>query len=259
MFALRKIFFVVTLCIVSTFSYQASSLAVKQGLKTKGPVQAVFWDVDGTLVFTGTVCYEATVKTLVDNGLPGVSEEEYHAGNKYSTPQRFAHHATKNPEDPIGAVLGEQFDDLLVKTVNSEITPLFGGIKDIIDKLTEKKKDGLKLGALSNAGGKYVNAVLKGNGVDAEFDFRLGADDVPTPKPSPDGLLHCCKLVGVDPEGCIYIGDSPSDGKAAKAAGMIGIGVCWGSNTKEKLEPAFDYITESVPELDTLIESLMAA
>jgi phosphoglycolate phosphatase-like HAD superfamily hydrolase len=112
---------------------------------------------------------------------------------------------------------------------------------------------------LSNAGGKYVNAVLKGNGVDAEFDFRLGADDVPTPKPSPDGLLHCCKLVGVDPEGCIYIGDSPSDGKAAKAAGMIGIGVCWGSNTKEKLEPAFDYITESVPELDTLIESLMAA
>jgi beta-phosphoglucomutase-like phosphatase (HAD superfamily) len=40
-----------------------------------GAVQGVFWDVDGTLVFTGSCCYDATVKTLINNGLPGVTEE----------------------------------------------------------------------------------------------------------------------------------------------------------------------------------------
>jgi hypothetical protein len=40
-----------------------------------GAVEGVFWDVDGTLVFTGSCCYDATVKTLVSNGLPGVTEE----------------------------------------------------------------------------------------------------------------------------------------------------------------------------------------
>jgi phosphoglycolate phosphatase-like HAD superfamily hydrolase len=138
------------------------------------------------------------------------------------------------------------------------VTPLFDGIQALIEKITSLKKTGVKLGALSNAGGRYVKAVLRANHVFSNFDATYGADEVPTPKPSPNGLLYMCKNLGVRPDKCIYIGDSPSDGKAGKAAGMVSIGVSWGSNSREKLEPSFDYVTDTVSQLDHLIDSLMS-
>lgn len=61
------------------------------------------------------------------------------------------------------------------------------------------------------------------NNVDHLFQVQLGADDVPAPKPYPDGLLKVVSLLdGLVPSKCIYIGDSPSDGQAATSAGMLG-------------------------------------
>ena len=48
---------------------------------------------------------------------------------------------------------------------------------------------------------------------------------------------------------CVYIGDSPSDGRAAAAAGMPSIGVTWGANGEEALRPHFDELAADVEEL----------
>ena len=81
----------------------------------------------------------------------------------------------------------------------------------------------VRYGALSNACGSYVRAVLAANNVSKMFEVQLGADEVPASKPNPDGLLMICRLMGdVNPANCIYIGDSPTDGQAATAAGMTG-------------------------------------
>ena len=58
--------------------------------------------------------------------------------------------------------------------------------------------------ALSNACGAYVRAVLAANGVSQHFAAQLGADDVPAPKPAPDGLLMCCSTLAVDPAQVIF-------------------------------------------------------
>lgn len=68
-----------------------------------------------------------------------------------------------------------------------------------------------------------MRAVLKANNVDDLFEIQLGADEVPAAKPEPDGLLQLSREMGnIDPSRCIYIGDSPTDGLAASAAGMLG-------------------------------------
>jgi len=72
-------------------------------------------------------------------------------------------------------------------------------------------------------------------------------------KPYPDGLLHCCQTIKVDPCRSIYIGDSPSDGQAATAAGMKSIGVTWGSHSIDKLIPTFTCIAYSISELNNYI------
>ena len=51
-------------------------------------------------------------------------------------------------------------------------------------------------------------------------------------------------------EHSIYIGDAPSDGKAAKAAGMQSIGVTWGSFAIAKMAPHFDAVVSSYGNVD---------
>lgn len=81
-----------------------------------------------------------------------------------------------------------------------------------------------QVGALSNAAVAYVEKVLEVHNLSKSFSVMHGADDVPAPKPSPDGLLTCAKDLEEHPSSIIYVGDSPSDGIAARLAGMKSIG-----------------------------------
>mmetsp|Transcript_68614 Transcript_68614/g.223222 ORF Transcript_68614/g.223222 Transcript_68614/m.223222 type:complete len:103 (-) Transcript_68614:76-384(-) len=85
--------------------------------------------------------------------------------------------------------------------------------------------------------------------LEADFECQLGADEVPAGKPNPDGLLQCCAALGLRPEECAYIGDAPTDGQAAEAAGMRGIGVSWGSHSPEKVAAVFPEVVNSVLDL----------
>jgi HAD superfamily hydrolase (TIGR01509 family) len=185
-----------------------------------------------------------------------LTEADYHFGARYATPLRLAWHVTGDVNDPIGVDLGKQFDDLYVGLVSTETAPLFDGMRDLLNRISTKRNNEFKVGALSNACGAYVHNVLRVNSISSAFDVEYGADEVPEPKPSPAGLLYCCTQCGVEPTSCIYIGDSPTDGKAAKAAGMLGIGVSWGSNAKDKLVGEFDHVVDTVAELGVLLDDL---
>jgi pyrophosphatase PpaX len=53
-------------------------------------------------------------------------------------------------------------------------------------------------------------------------------EDTEHHKPEPDPVLLAIERLGGTPEGAAYIGDSPFDIRAAKAAGAFAIGVAWG-------------------------------
>lgn len=112
--------------------------------------------------------------------------------------------------------------------------------------------------------GAYVRAVMSASKFDevpgeriAVMKVALGADEVPKAKPHPDGLLQCCTALGVQPTAAVYVGDSPSDGKAASAAGMRSIGVLWGANGREALEGNFDVIAEDTQELSKALQGML--
>jgi phosphoglycolate phosphatase-like HAD superfamily hydrolase len=212
-------------------------------------VRAVLWDVDGTLSDSSNLGFTSTLQVLKNNGIDNITPEDYHLGTRYTTPDRFAWHVTGNPKDPIGAVLGQQFDELYVNMVSQETAGFYAGMKELLLKFKGDHQDEVVFGALSNACGDYVRAVLKSNGVDSLFPVQLGADEVDAPKPHPEGLLKCCKLLDLHPTQCVYIGDSPTDGQAAAAAGMHAIGVSWGSHPLSSLEKAFPIVAHEVSQL----------
>lgn len=229
---------------------QASASRV--GMSTESIQRAVLWDVDGTLSDSYMLGYTSTQQVLKNNGKAVISEEEYHEGTKFTTPRRLAWHTTGNPDDPSGIELGRQFDDLYVNLVSIDNTRFYDGMQEMLKNLCAKHA-GIEYGALSNACGGYVRAVLRSNQVESMFEVGLGADEVPAAKPQPDGLLQLCRMMELDPRNCIYVGDSPTDGQAARAAGMESVGVTWGSHSVEKVMRNFDYVAHNVKELENIL------
>eukprot|EP00434_Breviolum_minutum_P013803 symbB.v1.2.012171.t5/scaffold832.1/size159137/16 len=201
--------------------------------------RAVLWDIDGTLVDSTDLAWSSTNLVLKQNGFPGVSSEEYKEATRLTTPKRLALHATKDMNAEIGIKLAEEFDQHYVQLVSPTTVPLFPGLQELLEDLS---KDGILLGALSNACGAYVRAVLSCHGWADAFRTHLGADDVTEAKPAPGGLLKCCDLLGVTPSQVCYVGDSPGDGKAAKAAGLYSVGVRWGGAAEADLLANFDKV-----------------
>ena len=219
-------------------------------------LRVVLWDVDGTLADSYFLGYSSTNAVFRDNGMAEIGEDVYHMGTKLTTPRRMAWHSTGDPDDVSGIALGDQFDDLYVKLVSMETAAFYDGIPNVLTSLL-KKNPTLRYGALSNACGAYVRAVLKANSVSDMFVVGLGADEVPAAKPSADGLLQICKDLDIDPSHCIYIGDSPSDGQAASNAGMPSVGVTWGSHPVETVRPAFTHTVHDTDALGLLLMQML--
>jgi phosphoglycolate phosphatase-like HAD superfamily hydrolase len=222
--------------------------------------KAVIFDIDGTLCDSFQLGFDATQVVLKNNNIPPITEEVYHDCTRYATPERLARHAGLFPGDSdyesLSSRLAKEFDDLYIGLVSVETAAFFPGMADIIRGIPSD----VKVGALTNAAHRYAHAVLKVNSnrdgwLYSRFSSIRGADDVPQPKPSPEGLWVICKdMGGIDPTDCVYVGDSPTDALAAKNAGMQALGVLWGSHSEEKVRAApFDHVCESVESLKSIL------
>lgn len=116
------------------------------------------------------------------------------------------------------------------------------------------KSRGLKLSVCTN---KPHPAALKvmSHMFGDEFDLVLGQREGIKRKPAPDGPLMIAEKFGVKPEECMYIGDTGTDMKTGKAAGMFTVGVLWGFRDRKELEEnGADVIIEQPSELLKLCE-----
>jgi HAD superfamily hydrolase (TIGR01509 family) len=79
--------------------------------------------------------------------------------------------------------------------------------------------------ALATNRGRTVEGVVTRFALTEFFRVRVGVLDVAQPKPAPDMLLRCLERTGVPAERAVYVGDSPTDRIAARAAGMAYVSV----------------------------------
>jgi pyrophosphatase PpaX len=64
--------------------------------------------------------------------------------------------------------------------------------------------------------------------LEGHFEVVVGAEDTTRHKPNPEPLLHALEQLGAAPAEAAYVGDSPFDVAAAKAAGVFAVAVTWG-------------------------------
>ncbi len=92
---------------------------------------------------------------------------------------------------------------------------------------------GYRVGVVTTKYRHRVEDALERDGFRAFVEVIVGADDVPRPKPAPDGLLRAVGSLGIPAGDCVFVGDSEVDARAARAAGMGFVAVLSGTTTAE--------------------------
>jgi pyrophosphatase PpaX len=109
------------------------------------------------------------------------------------------------------------------------------GIDDLLLRL---KDEGRRLGIVTAKRRATVELAFNVLPLRELFETVVGGDETEAHKPDPEPLLLAAERMNVDPAGCAYVGDSPFDIRAAKAAEMYAIAVTWGGiHDRAKLEP----------------------
>jgi pyrophosphatase PpaX len=126
---------------------------------------------------------------------------------------------------------GPDHVDELIRVYREHNEPLHtelricGGMDDVLVAL---KEQGRKLGIVSAKRRRTVELAFANVAVGHLFDVVVGGDEHEKQKPEPDLLLLALDRLGADPADAAYVGDSPFDMQAARAAGMHAVGVTWG-------------------------------
>lgn len=104
----------------------------------------------------------------------------------------------------------------------------------IVDLLRELKKSGKNIAVVSN---KFYDATgeLVRHFFGEYVKVAIGERENIRKKPAPDTVLEAFRLLGVDKEDAVYIGDSDVDVNTAKNFGIPCISVLWGFRDKEFL------------------------
>lgn len=110
---------------------------------------------------------------------------------------------------------------------------LFPGVAEGLRTLQEA---GFRQGVVTAKLHPLAQRGLEITGAWDALECLVGADDCPVSKPEPDPIVLAADMLGLVPEECIYLGDSPFDMEAGLAAGCTTIAALWGMFPAELLE-----------------------
>jgi HAD superfamily hydrolase (TIGR01509 family) len=116
--------------------------------------------------------------------------------------------------------------------------------------------------AVTNAPRLNAEAILSGIGYASWFDeYLIIGDECERPKPDPSPYWTACKLLGVRPEDCIVVEDSPSGARAGVAAGAFVVGILSGQKASALLEAGCHLIIDDFndPKLWSHLVSISVA
>ena len=213
------------------------------------PPAAVIFDLDGTLVDSIELYYRDLREIFLRVGLPPVPKEEVLEVMRsgLSPWDVFIPKDMPNRKEFIDRCLA--IDRETWPTLYHEEARLFPGSRPTIKFLFQK---GIKLGMVTSGWeeNNEINHLLSKEGVVSYIDAIIMKPDTKRTKPAPDPILLCLERIAVNPASAVYVGDTPNDIRAGKAAGTQTAAVLSGVGTHailEVLNP--DWIIKGVDEV----------
>lgn len=184
-------------------------------------IQAVIFDLDGVIVSTDTLHYQAwkliadqegiEFNESINHRLRGVSRMESldiileKASKKYSEEEKHQLASLKN----------DKYVKLLQKLTHHDRLP---GVDEVLQGLKDKK---IKIAIGSSS--KNTPIILKQIGLSNTFDAIADGNDITRSKPFPDVFLKAAEKLHIPHHACLVVEDAVAGIEAAKRAGMIAV------------------------------------
>ncbi|MGE3915414.1 MAG: phosphoglycolate phosphatase, partial [Hyphomicrobiaceae bacterium] len=187
----------------------------------------IVFDLDGTLVETAPDLIRATnhVLGMVDLAAvePGEIRPSISFGGRAMIVRALEIRGARLDAAEIDSLL-EHFLAHYAANIAVESHP-FPGLESALDALADR---GARLAVCTNKREGMSRLLLETLGLDRRFAAIAGRDTFPVHKPHPDHLTGAIRLAGGDPARAIMVGDSDTDIRTARAAGVPVIGVPFG-------------------------------
>jgi phosphoglycolate phosphatase len=195
------------------------------------PVEALIFDLDGTLVDTAPDLLLATNHALSLIDRPQVSITQLRG---------FVGHGSRALIEKGVAATGGTVNEETLRRLNvgfldyysdniARDSVMFQGLQAVLDRA---RASGMKIGVCTNKVERLSLKLLTELGVMPVIDAVVGGDTLPLMKPDPAPYFETARRMGVNPARTIMFGDSETDIRTAQAAGVPVIAVTFGYTTE---------------------------
>jgi pyrophosphatase PpaX len=180
----------------------------------------VLFDLDGTLIDSGPIILASmqhAVRTVLGREIPP-AELQMSIGGQGIVAQ-------------MNAIDADHADELLeaYKEHNDGLHETLEAFDELLALLPGLKAQGRKLGIVTAKRHRTVGLALdRFPALASAFGVVVGYEDTSRHKPDPEPVLLAVERLGGAPDEAAYVGDSPFDIGAAKAAGVFAVAVGWG-------------------------------
>ena len=202
----------------------------------------VLFDLDGTLIDSGAMIlasFRHATQTVLARKIPDEQLAALVGG--------------MNIQEQMRTLDAERVEDL-VRAYREHNEPLhadlqaFPGVEDL---LADLRRQGRKLGVVTSKRRRTVDLAFAVLPIEQFFDVVVTSGDTERHKPHPDPVLLALEQLDAEGNDAAFVGDSPFDVRAGRAAGVFTVAVAWGGlhNEERLVEAGADVVVHSPEHL----------
>lgn len=187
-------------------------------------IDAVLFDLDGTLIDSAPDLGAAADKMRTDRGLVPLPTDQYRSMAGAGARGMIAVAFGLTPQDAEFESLKEEFF-ANYEACMTERTYAFDGVAELIASIS---RAGLPWGVVTNKSARFTMPLIRSMALFNTAGTIISGDTMPHAKPHPAPLLEAARQLALAPERCVYVGDDERDIVAGRAAGMPTVAAAYG-------------------------------